>query len=253
MLTLLVSAALTAPAMATTITFDLGNAGPGGPTFTSQTINGAGIFVGGGPVVFTNSGVSISATGFGGAPSGSSTCLNSTYVSQKPGSFGPGETGIGESNSQSTQSNGDREVNATTFLVLNNVSAIAQNYLVSQLVIESLQSGEGTRIYGLNTMGPTLDLTSLNAGSLLATVIGCSAPGCTGGVTQFVTLPTWNYFVLTSISNNANGSGDNDFVLSEDILTSSNGQHNAPEPLTVSLFGVGLLGLGALRRRKAAK
>ncbi len=252
MLTLLVSAALATPAMASSITFDLGNAGPGGPTFASQSLNGAGIFVGGGPVVFTNSGVSISATGFGGTPSCSGTCLNSTYVSQKPGAFGPGETGIGESDNQSTQSDSDREVTASTFLVLDNTSAIAQNYLTSQLVIESLQDGEGARIYGLNSMGATLDLSSLTSGNLLATLIGCSAPGCTGGVTQFVTLPTWKYFVLTGIPSNANGSGSNDFVLSEDILTGSGNHNTVPEPLTVSLFGAGLLGLGTLRRRKAA-
>jgi PEP-CTERM motif len=250
-LTLLMSAALAAPATASTITFDLGNAGPGGPTFTSSAVNGAGIFMGSGPVVFTNSGVSISATGFGGTPSCSGTCLNSTYVSQKPGSFGPGETGIGESDNQATQSDSDREVTASTFIVLDNTNAIAHGYLSSQLVIESLQDGEGARIYGLNTMGATLDLTGLTSGNLLATLIGCSAPGCTGGVTQFVTLPTWNYFVLTGIPNNANGSGSNDFVLSEDIFTKSNNS-NVPEPLTVALFGAGLLGLGGLRRRKAA-
>lgn len=248
----LVSTALCASATASTITFDFGNAGLGGSsTSTSESVNGAGVFVGGGAVTFTNSGVGLSAEGFGGslfACSGDH-CLNSAYVTQKPGSFGPGETGIGESNNQNSQSESDREVTSNTYLVLNNISAISKGYLTSELVIESLQFGEGVRIYGLNTMGSSLDVSKLGSANLLSTLIGCNAPGCTGGTTQYVTLPTWNYFVVTATPSNSAEGASNDFILSEDILTSS----TVPEPVTVSLFGAGLIGMGALRRRKATK
>jgi hypothetical protein len=247
---LFVSTMLGAPAFAGAITFDFGNAGTlGSQTSTSQTVNGAGIFSGGGAVTFTNSGVSVSAEAFGGRQFNCSGdhCLNSTFVTQKPGSFGPGETGIGESGSQNSQTDADREVVAGTYLVLNNISAIAHGYTASELILESLQAGEGIDIYGLSTMGSTLDVSKLGAGNLLATLIGCSAPGCTGGVTQTADLQNWNYFVLTTIPSNAGGSGSNDFVLSEDIVSS------VPEPVTLSLFGAGLLGMGALRRRKTNK
>ena len=246
---LLASAVLSAPAMAGAITFDLGNAGhSGSQTSASQTLNSQGIFNGGGEVTFTNSGASVSAEGFGGRifNCGSDHCVGSEFVTQKPGSFGPGETGIGESNFQNFQSNSDREVTSSTYLVLDNRALIADGYLESELVLESLQAGEGVRIYGLSSLGSSLDLNNLNASNLLATLVGCPATVSCGPVTQSVSLTTDNYFVLNAIPRNADNQSSNDFILSEDIVS------KVPEPLTVSLFGAGLIGAFRLRRRKAA-
>ena len=250
---LLASAVLSAPAVAGAITFDFGNAGSGSSqTSASLSVNGAGVFDPGfssnHTVTFTNSGISVSAEGFGGRHfnCGSDHCVGSTYVTQKPGSFGPGETGIGESNFRTSQSDSDREVTSSTYIVLDNRALIADGYLESQLVLESLQAGEGVNIYGLSSLGSNLDLNHLNASTLLATLVGCPATVSCGAVTQSVSLMTENYFVLTAIPRNADNQSSNDFILSEDIVSS------VPEPLTVSLFGAGLIGAFRLRRRKSA-
>jgi len=52
-------------------------------------------------------------------------------------------------------------------------------------------------------------------------LIGCAAPGCTGGIAQYADLANgYNYFVITTIGDNANGGTQDDFVL--DSITFEN-------------------------------
>jgi hypothetical protein len=97
----------------------------------------------------------------------------------------------------------------------------------------------------VNSIGQGFNISQLNSSNLLATLIGCSAPGCTGGIAQYADLAnSYNYFVITTTGLNANGGTTNDFVL--DSITFEN---QVEEPATVALLGFGMLGMLAMRRR----
>jgi hypothetical protein len=69
-------------------------------------------------------------------------------------------------------------------------------------------------------------------------------------VTSAVNLLAGDTFQLI-IRNDINVAGGNDFAL-DNILLENTPTTNVPEPLTLSLFGAGLAGAAALRRRKKA-
>jgi hypothetical protein len=245
---LLLSSAFALPALADPLIFDLGNANqPGDSTTASENVQNY-VFQGGGEVVFSNSqdpGVTVGVTAYDTVACGSSMCLNSTYLTQKDTQFGGQETGVGESDQQGYPTNPDLEVSTGRYLVVSNASAIANGFAQSNLLINSLDAGEGVFIYGVNSIGQGFNISQLNSSNLLATLIGCSAPGCTGGIAQYADLAnSYNYFVITTTGLNANGGTTNDFVL--DSITFEN---QVEEPATVALLGFGMLGMLAMRRR----
>jgi hypothetical protein len=78
----------------------------------------------------------------------------------------------------------------------------------------------------------------------MSTLVGCAAPSCTAGVTQYVSLNnSFKYSILTAIA--PGGTPDN-FVLPGDTQN----QSSLPEPATFALLGFGALGLLALRRSR---
>ena len=189
-----------------------------------------------GEVFFTVNGVSVGATGYnsgaltngGSAPSGTPT-----YVTQKPGPFNAngGETGLGESNTYPNTSDSDYEITKTTALVLDNKTAIADGYKSATLSVESLQAGEGAKIY-------TWDGVSGDPLKLIDTLIGLP-------VTQTVDVPDSPYFVIQ-----ATGISGADITLAQEVLSTS----SVPEPSTWAMMIIGFAGLGfaGYRRRKAA-
>jgi hypothetical protein len=245
---LLLSSAFALPAFADPLVFDLGNANqPGDPTTASETVSNY-VFQGGGEVVFSNSqdpGVTVGVSAYDTVACGNSMCLNSTYVTQKDTQFGGQETGVGESDQQGYPTDPDLEVTTGRYLVVNNSSAIASGFAQTNLLINSLDPGEGVYIYGVNSIGQGFNINQLNSSNLLATLIGCSAKGCTGGIAQYADLAnSYEYFVITTIGANVDGYADDDFVL--DSITFAD---QVAEPASIALLGFGMLGLLAMRRR----
>lgn len=238
-------AGMTMPAVAGTLTFDFGSLSPS----NSASLNGNGVFTNNGqttPVSFTQGGVTLTATGYG------QTCysqlevcfMSQGYVTQKPGSFSNGsETGLGESNGTSGSLN--NEINPSTFLVVDNTNAVSHGYTSGTLYLASLQAGEGAMIYGFSNANSLSAFTTygyLPHSALLGTLVG-------GAATQSLTSSLDNYFVVTTTSQNSAGGNSNNVALAEEVLGTPT---QVPEPLTLSLFGAGLAGLGAMRRRKKA-
>jgi hypothetical protein len=84
------------------------------------------------------------------------------YVAQKPGPITSGETGLGESNTYPTPSDSDYEITDSTYLLLDDSALVAAGYSLTNLEIESIQSGEGAKIYGYTgTLGGTLNKADL--------------------------------------------------------------------------------------------
>ena len=158
------------------------------------------------------------------------------YVTQKPGAIdGPGETGLGESNTFPSPSDSDYEITDSTYLLLDDAAVRAAGYSVSSIQIESIQNGEGAKIYGYTgTLGGTLNTADL---VLLDTITNPPNP-----VTTTVNISSsqqYNYYVVRG-DTPPGGSLSADVAVSQEVFTSS----AVPEPSTWAMLLVGFAGLG---------
>ena len=210
-----------APASAVDVTLDFGNIGADGGAVCSSGC----VLPGQVEHTFTLGAVTVGAYGVTSSYSGYS------YVTQKPGSFeGPGETGIGESDTYPSPSNSDFEINPNTGLVLDNLTYNTIGFRSVSLTIESMQGGEGAYIYGSANGVNYSFLGSLNGAD---------------GVTQSFNTGAWNYLGVTGWNVDGNHP-DADIAIAIEVVSTS-----VPEPSTWAMMMLGFAGLGFASYRKA--
>jgi hypothetical protein len=218
-------------ASAAGVTFDFGSLGAnGGPVCSANCIipNQA-------ENTFTTGGVTVGAIGYG---SGGAV----EFVTQKPGAIdGPGETGLGESSTGTNPSDSDYEITDSTYLLIDDAAARAAGYSITSFEIQSIQNGEGAKIFGYT--GP---LSSIIPGDLTLLDTLTNPPG---SVTQTFS-PTgtqqYDYYVFQA-DTPPGGSTSADVAISQEVLARS-----VPEPSTwaMMLTGFALLGFAAFRHSR---
>jgi hypothetical protein len=103
---------------------------------------------------FTTGGVTVGAIGFNSAGA-------VEFVTQKPGAIdGPGETGLGESSTGINPSDSDYEITDSTYLLIDDAAARAAGYSITSFEMQSIQFGEGGKIYGYT--GPLTSISTAN-------------------------------------------------------------------------------------------
>jgi len=215
----------TDPARATTITWNLYSSSSPAP---NTSLGHSHAFLG------SDASTSITAYAFnivGGNPAnaGSNADLFNKYASGDPSEQG---LGIG--------TGGDHEFNTTNFIQLDLASVLALSGLGSNLtlVISSVQSNEGFRIYSSSTLG-TL------SGALVQTVIG-NGSNNPGDITTLA-IPLSNFSGGNRyLGVTAHSAGD-ELLKSMSVTTRA-----VPEPTTALLLAIGLASIASKRRDRSA-
>ena len=133
-------------------------------------------------------------------------------------------------------SDADYEVNATSWLLIDNTAAIAAGYQSVSFAISSIQAGEGAKVYSYSGALAALDPTKLTLLSSLTDPSGSF-------ITQTVTVSTFNYIVVQ-----ASGAAGDVLVSSAVINTVA-----TPEPASLFMLSAGLLCLAGVSRRRRAR
>ncbi|HLW81354.1 MAG TPA: PEP-CTERM sorting domain-containing protein [Candidatus Acidoferrales bacterium] len=214
------------------------------PVFaTTASVNfGAPTTISGDTATYTYDSQTVTATGYLCTDNTLASCTTSgvTLVDKQNGM---GESGLGVMGGP----HGDDEIESNTFLQLD-FSALANAGITSlTFQIQSVQNGEGFRLYESNTAG-------LPGATALETVVGNGSnnPKWVVTTTVSVNLATDPFIDISAINNNAAHS-HNDVLLGA-IPSPTRGPipGPAPEPGTLALLGTGLLGLGCVVRRYVA-
>jgi hypothetical protein len=205
------------------------------PVFaTTVSVNfGSPTTISGDTATYTFESHTITATGYQCTDNTLGSCSTSGVMLATKHDSG-GETGLGLVGGPHS----DNEIESNSFIQLD-FSQLASLGLASlTMQIQSVQNGEGFRLFESNTAG--------TPGSPMLTVTGngTNNPGSIVTTTFAVNFAQNPFIDISALNTNAD---HNDVLLGS--LSDSPGTSPTPEPGTLALFGTGLLGLGCVFRR----
>lgn len=192
--------------------------------------------ISGDAATFTFDSHTITATGYQCTDNTLNSC-STDGVSLATKNSGTGEMGLGIVGG----SHGDGEIAAGNFIQLDFSQFASLGITSLTFQIESVQNGEGFRLFESNTSG-------MPGASPLLTVTGngTNNPGSIVTQTVSVNLAQNAYLDFSALQS---GSGSNDVLLGTMATPSSGGPDPTPEPGTLVLFGTGMLLVGGVMRR----
>ncbi|MDE2334869.1 MAG: PEP-CTERM sorting domain-containing protein [Rhodospirillales bacterium] len=260
---LLLGALAAAPAMANTVTWNFGTIGAnGGTVCAANCALGTGVFgftAGGNTLdLSAYSSVQYSQTIYQDGHHHTVTYFRNygpsdTKLTQKPGSGN--ETGIGAQAPKSAL--GTAEIN-TNEAVLINASLLPTGSELTSLMIGSIQANEGFNVYGLSSLSSLSGFDGGIAAKAILPPNNANLPTGWNKVASYTNnnnnvsqqeqvnllfnngvLPSYSYYLVTSSAA--------DVVLESAAATLGSGNVGVPEPASMALMLVGVLGLGALR------
>jgi|GEM_PF-1494244 len=178
----------------------------------------------------------ITATGYQCTDNTLNSC-STDGVSLATKSGGLGEMGLGIAGG----SHGDNEIEAENFIQLDFSQFASLGITSLTFQIESVQNGEGFRLFESNTSG-------MPGASPVFTATGNGTNNPNSILTETVSV-NFAQNAYLDFSALKSGGGDNDVLLGTMSTPSSGGPGPTPEPGTLVLFGTGMLVVGGVMRR----